>query len=952
MIKELHDRLQNLFVEIAQEASTTDVVDEQTLPGWAWECDQIGYYTSCSPEVEKVLGIKPEDFVSKTFAEFRLTVESSRTIQAQMASRPVPNVVEASYIAADGRVLSASVHFLNTPGENGSGQGIWRGFTQVIQTEGEKRFHRRSRSEPDSESNAARKPLQTQMDRESTLAIPVKVENTPIGFVEVINENASYPWSEGERRLVDQVVDQLSLALENAELFRQTQAALADAQARARELALLNEMSRAFSSSLGVDALLEKIYLYTSRLMDTDNFYVALYHEESNEISFPLVIADGDRVLEDHPEWQSWSATQPVSGLTGHVIRSKEPLLVQENVLEQLAAQHIDYIEVGTGGVSSWLGVPLMIGDRVIGVITVQSESSPRLYDENHRDLLSSIGNQAAIAIENARLLDETRRRNDELTVLNKITSAASQSLNLGEILKEALRQVLGTTAFDAGLISIANRDDGVLRLSAHSGLPEAIVHQMENSGLSGTLCEQTYRRGTVVQLEDLSKVTHRGTGSLLGKGFRSYLGVPLESKGKILGTLCAFSLSGETLTDINLTIMRSIGQQVGVAIENAQLFEEQRKTAERLRELDKLKSQFLANMSHELRTPLNSIIGFSRVILKGIDGPTTDLQQQDLTAIYNSGQHLLNMINDILDLSKIEAGKMEMSYEDVNLADLIKSVLSTAVGLVKDKPIELFQVMPEEFPVVRADPTRVRQILLNLLSNAAKFTDEGSITIKAQQQKTADGGEEVLISVTDTGPGIASEDQAKLFQPFSQVDASPTRKTDGSGLGLSICRALVEMHEGHIGLESGVGEGSTFYFTLPLSRPDSFLKVATGSNNKHKVILAIDSNLKVTEYYKQQLTDHGFEVISLTDPSQAVDRARQSQPYAITLDVLWPQEDGWQILKALKNDPATREIPIIVCSMLDEKETGLDMGAAAYLTKPILGDDLADILHKIDVKQ
>jgi signal transduction histidine kinase/CheY-like chemotaxis protein/PAS domain-containing protein len=951
MIKELYDRLENLFIEIAQEASTPDVVDEQTLPGWAWECDEGGCYASCSAEVEKVLGIKPEDFVGRPFAEFRLTVESSRMVQAEMASSSFPHAVEASYITRDGRMVSTSVNFLSTPGANGSGQGAWRGFTQVIQTEGEKRFDRRAGPEPDSEINASRKPLQTQMNGKTTLAIPVKVENTPIGLIEVINENAGYPWSEGEKRLVDQVVDQLSLALENAELFRQTQAALADAQARARELALLNEMSRAFSSNLGVDAVLEKIYLYTSRLMDTYNFYVALYHEESNEISFPLVIADGERVLEDHPEWQSWSATQPVSGLTGHVIRSKEPLLVQENVFEQLAAQHIDYIEVGTGGVNSWLGVPLMIGDRVIGVITVQSESAPRLYNENHRDLLSSIGNQAAIAIENARLLDETRRRNEELTVLNKITSAASRSLNLGEILKEALSQVLSTTAFDGGLISIANQDDGMLRLSAHSGLPEPIIHQMEKSGLRGTLCEQTYRRGTVVQLEDLSKVTHRGTGSLLGTGFRSYLGVPLESKGKILGTLCAFSLSGETLTDINLTIMRSIGQQVGVAIENAQLFEEQRKTAQRLRELDKLKSQFLANMSHELRTPLNSIIGFSRVILKGIDGPITDLQQQDLTAIYNSGQHLLNMINDVLDLSKIEAGKMEISYEDVDLADLIKSVMSTAAGLVKDKPIKLFQVIPEEFPVVRADPTRVRQIILNLLSNAAKFTDEGSITIKAQRQKIA-GTDEVLISVTDTGPGIAPEDQAKLFQPFSQVDASPTRSTDGSGLGLSICRALVEMHKGHIGLESRVGEGSTFYFTLPVCSPDSFLRATTGSNNNHKVILAIDANMKVIEYYKQQLADHGFEVIPLTDPSQAVDRARQSQPYAITLDVLWSQEDGWQILKALKHDPATREIPVIVCSMLDERETGLKLGAAAYLTKPILGDDLAEILHKIDVKQ
>lgn len=830
----------------------------------------------------------------------------------------------------------------------------WRGFTQLIaQLDPIASDDPSTVREPVVETSPIYETAIRGSNGVEPIVVPVKIKDESFGRIEVMDQGPQIGWTSGEVRLVEQVADQLSLALENARLFKQTQEALADTESRARELALLNEMSRAFSSHLDVGAIIEHIYTYTSRLMDTYNFYVALYHEQRDQISFPLVIADGERVNPAHPEWEAWCSDQPVSGLTGHVITSKRPLLIKAQVLEQLKEEGIDYVEVGSGGVSSWLGVPMLIGDRVLGVITVQSEDIPNLFDQHHQDLLSSIGNQAAIAIENARLFEESGRRNEELTALNSITSAASQSLNLEEILQEALIQVLKSTSFEAGLISIADEEDAELKLRAQHGLPDTIVEQLKVTGLKATLCEETYRRGTVVNLDDLAKVDFRGTGNLLGLGYKSYLGIPLESKGKVLGTLCAFGMSAsrDANAEINLAMMRSIGQQVGVAIVNAQLFEDQRRTAHRLREVDRLKSQFLANMSHELRTPLNSIIGFSRVILKGIDGPTTELQQQDLTAIYSSGQHLLSMINDILDLSKIEAGKMEITFEDVDLPKLIDSVLSTAVALVKDKPIKLFKIIPDDLPLVHADPLRVRQVILNLLSNAAKFTDEGSITVKAQVETTPAGKSEVLVSVTDTGPGIAGEDHSKLFQPFSQVDASPTRKSGGSGLGLSICRALVEMHGGRIDVESKVDEGSTFYFTLPLSEAKSATNSHLSSERNNKIILAIDPNHKVIEYYQHQLVDHGYEVIPLTKAERSVDVARQERPFAITLDVLWPDEQGWQTLTDLKNDQGTRDIPVVICTMVEDKDKALDLGADAYLTKPILGEDLVEVLQSLSGK-
>jgi CheY-like chemotaxis protein len=323
-------------------------------------------------------------------------------------------------------------------------------------------------------------------------------------------------------------------------------------------------------------------------------------------------------------------------------------------------------------------------------------------------------------------------------------------------------------------------------------------------------------------------------------------------------------------------------------------------------------------------------------------------MQQQDLTAIYTSGQHLLMLINDILDLSKIEAGKMELAFSDLNLADLINSAMSTATGLVKDKPIKLIANFSKDLPLVRADATRVRQVVINFLSNAAKFTEQGSITITAEQAKDPAGKPEIIVTVTDTGPGIAETDRSKLFLPFSQVDDSATRKTGGTGLGLSICRSLIELHGGRIGLlRSKIGEGSTFFFSLPqLVKEDvaPITRPVDGTN----LILSIDDDPQVIGLYQRYLKPQGYTVIAHTDPQTAVSAARDLRPMAITLDIMMPDHDGWQVLQDLKNDPLTRGIPIIVCSILEDEEKGFSLGAADYLVKPFLQDDLITTLSRI----
>jgi len=438
--------------------------------------------------------------------------------------------------------------------------------------------------------------------------------------------------------------------------------------------------------------------------------------------------------------------------------------------------------------------------------------------------------------------------------------------------------------------------------------------------------------------------------------GAETLLLLPLAAKGQAFGLIEIESGDKKrkyTPDQINLAL--TVANQGAVAMDNARLYEEQIRTAEQLREVDKLKNQFLANMSHELRTPLNSIIGFSRVILKGIDGPVTDLQEQDLNAIYHAGTHLLGLINDILDISRIEAGKMELSFEELDMVNLITSVLSTTKGLLKEKPVRLESYLEPNLPAVKADPTRMRQIVLNLLQNAAKFTEEGTISVKAVRQVNSIGRTEVMISVTDSGVGIAPEDQKKLFQPFSQVDASPTRKAGGTGLGLSITRNLIELHGGHIEVISDIDKGSTFFFTIPAIAPTGFLthekNVNLSGQDKPglKIVLAIEDDPHIIQLYQRYLEPEGYQVIPLTDSTKAVQQAKDIHPFAITLDVHMPNLDGWQVIKALKSTPETRSIPVIFCTIVESQAKGYSLGAADYLMKPILGEDLVNALTRLE---
>jgi len=422
----------------------------------------------------------------------------------------------------------------------------------------------------------------------------------------------------------------------------------------------------------------------------------------------------------------------------------------------------------------------------------------------------------------------------------------------------------------------------------------------------------------------------------------------------RLLGVLDVHSREADIFTREEIATMEVLAAQLAIALQNARAFREQQETAQRLREVDKLKTQFLANMSHELRTPLNSIIGFSRVILKGIDGPLTEMQKADLTSIHGSGQHLLGLINNILDLSKIEAGKMEINPEEIDLGPIIKQVMSTAIALVKDKPVKLRTDIADNMPLVWADPTRIRQICLNLVSNACKFTDEGEVLIRAFAST-----DKITVRVSDSGIGIPKEDLGKVFEEFTQVDASTTRKVGGTGLGLPISRHFVEMHKGQIWVESDFGRGSTFSFAIPI-RPMEEPTAETGEptppdtppDTRKRTIVVIDDDTGVVTLYKRFLDKQGYEIIGINDTQNIVARVKHYAPTAILLDVLIPEKDGWTVLRELKEDPVTQAIPVIICSIISEKNRGFSLGAADYLIKPIVENELIRALRNVEQRE
>ncbi len=415
-----------------------------------------------------------------------------------------------------------------------------------------------------------------------------------------------------------------------------------------------------------------------------------------------------------------------------------------------------------------------------------------------------------------------------------------------------------------------------------------------------------------------------------------------------------------EQLTDANRSL-RDMIFEVAAEKERAETLNAE------LRATSQYKNEFLAKMSHELRTPLNSIVGYSELLLQGIYGDLNDKQSDRLEKIHRNGRDLLALINDVLDLSKIEAGRLELVPQSINLRDHLIEVAASFGPNIEQKGLRFDIELAEPAYPVFADSLRLRQVLNNLMNNAVKFTHEGAIGLAAKRIEVRNGfseqfplpvrgwlsdGRWVVIQVSDTGIGIAPENQARIFDEFRQVDSTSTREYGGTGLGLAITRKLVEMHGGQIWVNSAVNAGSTFYVALPASSAASAVPEPPSSdispNGQGAHVLVIDDSQEAIDILSTYLQEGGYQVSSATSGQEGITQAIDLLPDIITVDIMMPDMTGWQVMEKLRADPMTASIPIIVVSIVDQQPTEVSLGAAAHISKPVDRELLLSTIDQI----
>ncbi len=743
----------------------------------------------------------------------------------------------------------------------------------------------------------------------SEMALPLSVGGQIIGALDVQSkEPAAY--DEQDVALLHILADQVAIAIENARLFRRTQQALEEVEAVHRRY-----IQREWTRVAGGRQDLAYEYRRSGIPPSNDPWP----QEVMKALSEGQVVAlAGDRM---------------------------QPQVVSDRDSGDGRDGEDDHPRAA-------LAAPIKYREQIIGALDLQETDEPRTWTEDEIALVQAVSDQVGLALENARLFAATQRRAEQLAAINRIGLSINSDLDLKGVLSALYEQASHILDVDSFYVALYEERTGMIWFPLVVGVEGTLDVEPRHLEDVPSMTRHVLTSRQALHLDDIWTLPEGAPDResvVDATRTRSCVAVPLLSRDRVIGLLAVQSGQPGAYSEEDLELLATVATQASTAIENAQAYERLTERADELREIDRFKTQFLANMSHELRTPLNSIIGFSRVMLKGLDGPLTELQQADLASIYNSGQHLLALINSILDMSKIEAGKMELSFQEVALPDIFGAVISTTNALVKDRPIQLRHTVPADLPTVWADAQRVRQVLLNLMSNAAKFTEEGHIELKAEA-----GREFVTITVADTGVGIKPDAQKRLFIPFQQVDGSTTRRAGGTGLGLAISRSFVEMQGGEIWVESEPGRGSAFSFTLPIyevlrkkREEETELQLQPGK----KVILAIDDDVGVITLLKRYLEADGYQVIGVTESIHATQVAQRLAPdlTAITLDVIMPNSDGWQVLRELKQNEWTKDIPIVLISIVESVEQGLELGADACLRKPITRDELLTALRKLE---
>ena len=751
----------------------------------------------------------------------------------------------------------------------------------------------------------------------------------------------------------------------------------AEIAAQKDSIELLSEIGKEITASLDLNTILFKLYERVNQIVDASIFGVGLYRPEKRLIEYTLAIENGKRYA---PYTRS---TDDKNQFAVWCIDHRQPILMNDVATESSkyipTYQHKgNALEDGSKAQppASMIYLPLIAQERVLGVLSIQSFKK-NAYTEQHLSLLENLAAYTTIALDNANAYlkinereREVRERAAELETINRITQALASQLD-----KDQLIQLVGDQVrdlFHAPIAYVSLLDRATMMLE----FPYTFGEEAKPRPFGKGLTSQIIKTGQPLLInEDMNRNRARMGIEQMGRDTASYLGVPIPSGGQTIGVISVQSTDQEgRFTEADQRLLSTIASAVGVAFHNARLFEEASQARAAAEEADAAKSSFLSTVSHELRTPLTSVLGFAKIIRRRLEErlfpliPEEDRKVQqakhqvieNLDVVVSEGERLTKLIDDVLDLAKIEAGKFTWNMATVSISEVIERAIAATASLFDAKKLNLIREVDADLPPVNGDQDRLIQVVINLISNAVKFTDTGSITCSAHLR---DG--ELVAGVTDSGIGIASGDQQKVFEKFKQVGDTLTDKPKGTGLGLPICKEIVEYHGGRIWVESVPGKGSTFSFTLPVIGHPAQLELlpvrrsvdieslvrqlrerVPAHQPKDKFVLVVDDDPNIRSLLQQELTDAGYTVRLAEDGRKALTLIREETPGLVILDVMMPEMNGFDVAAVLKNDPATMDIPIIILSIVEDKERGFRLGVDRYLTKPI---DTVSLFHEVD---
>ncbi len=643
------------------------------------------------------------------------------------------------------------------------------------------------------------------------------------------------------------------------------------------------------------------------------------------------------------------------------------------------------FILIGFSGVFLSLIFTFLFTDKLRKQLTELSQATTNMREGNFKtkikikshDEIGKLGNAFNV------MLDELEKKEKAKNEYSEFITLINQNPTLDEISDAALKKIINTGGFIIG--ALYSVEEGKLHLISSYGIEKTKAKQYEEFGFYDRVVEN--KESIEISSGDALPVVSTG---LLDLEIKHLVILPIvynnavtsvlmlgsvvkpddevnEYLSKIKEQLAVGLTNAKALTQLedfiaelkklnddyqrqNVQIKKqhdSLSKLHGELKEQAAELEVQKQKAE---ESTQVKSRFLASMSHELRTPMNSILGLTELILEKADFKGKNKER--LEVVLSSGRRLMTLINDILDLSKIEAGKMDIKEEDTLAEEILEEVANSINPLVLNKKIEFKIVRNTNTKIIiHTDRGKIVQVLINLLGNAVKFTDEGSVSLQISTVNDM-----LKFDIKDTGIGIPDDEQKYIFEEFRQVDGSTTKIYGGTGLGLAICKKIADLLDGEISVTSKVGEGSTFSFAVPLKFVDSVLPEAQKKinvkalmKNRENPILIIDDDEEVRYTIGQYLTSRGYQVIFAEDGDKGIQMAIEEQPFAITLDVMLPKKDGWCVLKELKENPKTKDIPIIMLSILGEKNIGYGLGAFEYFVKPISADKILSAFSRLE---